>query len=469
MSKVLFILCMTLYGLLLVPVSAQSNPEDTCPTLVAAALSSLETLCSGTSRNQACYGHFALTAAPQPDVTDFRFAESGDRVDVAAIQSLKLSGLDTTTGSWGVVLMQVQANLPGSLPGQNVTMLLFGDTEIRNAADSAAAQTAVLPVRVGGSLNANVRLGPNTNEAVLGTLAPGVSALADGRLADNTWVRVQLPDETGLVGWVFSELLVADGSLDQLPVIAPGSPRYGPMQAFYLNTRLGGVQCSGVPQSGLLIQTPQGAGQINLSVNDVQIRMGSTVVLRAEAGQFMTMKVIEGAGRATAGGRSRTALAGSQIRIPLDEELNPIGEPSEPESYDLEDLNDLPLRALERDITVADPLDEEAINRLIEYGTVFDSIDLADVDALLAYLLSTDDADVLDFLINELNYRYLDAELAAYFDDTLDDEDFDSSDLYGLDEDDDAFSADDLDDSADLPDNDDDFEDAGDSGDDSDD
>ena len=41
--------------------------------------------------------------------------------------------MNASTGAWGVALMRIQANLPDTLPGQNVTMLIFGDVQIQNA------------------------------------------------------------------------------------------------------------------------------------------------------------------------------------------------------------------------------------------------------------------------------------------------------------------------------------------------
>src|SRR5262245_24701849 len=132
--KIPFIL-MSLF--LSVVVLAQSGE---CPELVQQALETAQTECSSTGRNQVCYGHTALEAEGQPDAANFEFENLGDITDVAAVQRLQLAGLDVESGVWGVVLMQIQANIPDTLPGQNVTILLFGDAEIRNAASSVAQQ-----------------------------------------------------------------------------------------------------------------------------------------------------------------------------------------------------------------------------------------------------------------------------------------------------------------------------------------
>jgi hypothetical protein len=128
-NQVKTIILATLF-LCIVPIAlAQSS----CPAIVQTALDAADQLCANTGRNQACYGHVALNAVAQPTAADFNFEQVGDVVDVSTIQSLRLNPMDVAADTWGVVLMRLQANLPESLPGQNVTFLMFGDVEITNA------------------------------------------------------------------------------------------------------------------------------------------------------------------------------------------------------------------------------------------------------------------------------------------------------------------------------------------------
>ncbi len=125
LKKMLFL---ALLGGLSVAILAQ---DEACPALVQAALAYTDEVCSGIERNQACYGNIQIAAVPQADAVDFAFDSVGDIVDIAAIESLILSEM-VTPDEWGVTLMQVQANLPDTLPGQNVTMLIFGDVTLEN-------------------------------------------------------------------------------------------------------------------------------------------------------------------------------------------------------------------------------------------------------------------------------------------------------------------------------------------------
>lgn len=259
-------------------VLAQANA---CPAIVQTALDAADELCAGTGRNQACYGHIALTATAQPDVTDFRFEQVGDIADVSQIQSMRLNPMDAETQTWGVALMRLQANLPDTLPGQNVTFLLFGDVEIMNAVSD---------------------------------------------------------DQSG---------------------------EFTPMQAFVLKTGIGDSMCEEAPESGLLVQTPEGAGEVTFNINGVDVSMGSTVLFRAQAEGEMSVSTIEGSAFIETEDEVQPVLAGTRLRVPLDRALRAIrGRLNPPEPYELRRLNGLPLRLLQRQIEIRTPLTRAQMREL---------------------------------------------------------------------------------------------------------
>ena len=65
--------------------------------------------------------------------------------------------------------------------------------------------------------NMNVRAGPGTFYPVLGTASPGDRYFITGKDRSGSWWRINFNDESG---WIFSNLVVADGPLDDVPVIA---------------------------------------------------------------------------------------------------------------------------------------------------------------------------------------------------------------------------------------------------------
>jgi hypothetical protein len=255
--------------------------QEACPAIVETALEAADQQCASTGRNQACYGHIALSAVPQANTDDFKFEEVGDITDVSKIQTLQLTGMDVAAQTWGVVLMRLQANLPASLPGQNVTFLLFGDVEITNA----------------------------------------------------------VPDVE--------------------------NSEFTPMQAFILRTGVGDSLCEEAPESGLLVQTPEGINEVTFNVNGVDVSMGSTVLFRAQAEGDMTVSTLEGSAFVEAEETVLPVLAGSRLRVPLDRRLRAItNRLVPPEPYELRRLQGLPLRLLQRQIDINRPLTRAEMREL---------------------------------------------------------------------------------------------------------
>lgn len=272
--KLLFLL----FGLFVVPGIALMQAID-CPQIVETALTAANEFCADTGRNQVCYGHIALNADLQGDVENVVFEEPGDIVDVVSLDTLRLKPMNVATGEWGVALMRLQTNIPDTLPGQNVTFLMFGDVEIHNA-------------------------------------------------------------------------VAEDGASDT---------ELHAMQAFTLRTGIGDAACEGAPQSGLVVQTPDGVGSVVFNINGVDVEMGSTVFFQADAEKGMTVSTLEGAAHVSAELGSQPVLAGTWVRIPLDEEFQPSRAPGWPRPYTCRSAVHaaLPLSLLPREIEIAPAMEEE--------------------------------------------------------------------------------------------------------------
>ncbi len=270
-------------GLLLVPVVWQEaapagaqGDDDVCPAIVMAAIAATDVGCQATGRNEVCYGYSQVSATPRADVAGFTFAATGDIAPVDLVQTLQAAALDPERETWGVALMRLQANLPDALPGQNVTFVMFGDVTLDSA---VAQQPALATVEVTATGGINLRGGPSTGHAVVGALSAGQVVTADGRLADNTWLRIRHP-ESGDSAWVFASLVTPSGAVDTLAVTDSNlEAGYGPMQAFYFRTGLGDAPCAAAPDSGILFQTPGGEAMVFLNVNGLELMVGSVGLL----------------------------------------------------------------------------------------------------------------------------------------------------------------------------------------------
>ena len=260
--------------LLLTPVMVFAQ-ADSCPDIVREALAATDAACGETGRNQACYGNITLQAEPRTGIADFSFSAPGDIVDLAGVSSLALKPLDRESNTWGVALMKIQANLPATIPGQNVLFLLFGDVAIDNAVEDTTSESSELT----------------------------------------------------------------------------------PMQAFYFKSGVDDAPCEDAPSSGIMIQTPDGAGTINLTVDGADITLGSTAYVQAQPDSDLVINIIEGQGSVSADGVTVTIPAGSRGRVPLDANLQANGPPIGPEPYDLAALAALPVDHLQRKIAIAPPLE----------------------------------------------------------------------------------------------------------------
>ncbi len=352
---------LVLLALIVAPVLALAQ-GNSCPQFVQTALQTTDQYCKGTGRNQACYGHRLLDAQPQPGFEVADFAGEGDLVDLSRIQSLRLSAMDVETGTWGISLLRLQASLANALSARDITLLLFGDVAMENAETVSIR----IPVTVAADQNINVRLGASDTAAVGTTLQPDQTVIARGRLADSSWLYVETPE--GLMGWVYASLMTSEGDLETLTVLERSTPRYGPMQAFYLQTGAAAPTCAEAPDNGLLVQTPEGVAEVRLWINDVKIRLvsSSTSFIQADAGSIMTVNMLEGSGMIEAGGVTYPVIAGTQISIPLDDNLMAADAPSMPESS--QPVN-LPLDAMPnvgRPISQHVPFTEQQMNQFRE-------------------------------------------------------------------------------------------------------
>jgi hypothetical protein len=345
--------------LMLLCYSAVLAQDNICSTIVQDAISIVQNECAPTGRNQACYGYVQLQATPREGVENFSFEQTGDLANVADVETLRLSSLNEEENTWGIALMKLQANLPAALPGQNVTFVLFGNVEIQNAVEPSAE---LATIEISANDGINVRSGPSTDYRVIGSLVREEAATANGRNQDGTWLRIQLPDSDAL-GWVFAELVTTDGDASALSVVDASETEvpFTPMQAFYFSTGIGTTGCTEAPPDGILVQTPEGAGRIELRANDVDIQLGSTAFLQAEPGDNMIVSVVEGEGLVTADGVSVSIPAGAQVEVPIDDDLSASGPPGEPHPYDFEMVDSLPIEMLPDEITIAEPADEAAI------------------------------------------------------------------------------------------------------------
>jgi hypothetical protein len=144
----LVIICLTLWlpylGDLIAPGDGDTvvqNDDDTeepdlwepstCEELLGKAMNASYDGCEMIGSNQICYGNFDVSAQLVAESVA-QFASLGDTIPINQLVTLNTAPMDVYRDIWGIAVFKIQANMPGTIPGQNVTFLVFGDTGLYN-------------------------------------------------------------------------------------------------------------------------------------------------------------------------------------------------------------------------------------------------------------------------------------------------------------------------------------------------
>ena len=248
--------------------SASSTPTPelpqgdlTCSQIVASALQTVGPACDSTGRNQACYGNQLVNAQFQEGI-QATFDKAGDLAQLQGLRLISTAPLDEAAQNWGIALLKAQANLPDTLPGQNVTFLFYGG-------------------------------------ATVDSISPA-------------------------------------------------------MEAVVVSTGFGGASCEAAPPAAVLIQSPDGT-QATMNINGANVTLGSTLHVTAVNNGLLTIATVNGTAIVEAFGTTRTVVPGAQVTLPLGG-LQIIGQPSEPQPYDLNIISRAPFNLLDQPVQIPPPI-----------------------------------------------------------------------------------------------------------------
>jgi hypothetical protein len=363
-------------------VGAQPVDAEPCAAAMRAAFTSAVEICAGTALGQACYGSGDLYAEPFDPMDSLDFILPGDSLALAGVQSLT-SYAANGGGALGVIVLNLPFSLPED-PERGVTVLAFGEIEIKNLIDPAVlADPDILPdiptvMTATAAADVDVYMFPFAMGFADDTLPAGATFTASGRTDDNQWLRIMLD---GNVAWVQTRDVMLEGSLGDLSVVDPMSfempmtgepailPEITPLQA--LNFRSDTARCGDVPAAGLLVQTPPDAGRVWMRVNGVDVTARDATFLMQTN---MSLQVLAGSVQVAADGAAQMVPAGQQTSIPQGADGRPSGPPSAPtgatttsQSFS---LMDIPLAPL------VDPLPELELVPLVDPDDTGDDLDL---------------------------------------------------------------------------------------------
>ncbi len=254
--------------------------QATCPQIVEEAISVLGNSCEGVTRNSACYGNIDVQSRFVVGYEE-PFDRSGDIARLANLQRLTTVPYNPEKEEWGIALLSVQANIPDTIPGQSVIFMLMGSAQIENAVEQNGALVADrIPIitRRSGSL----RQAPSATSRILTFIPQDVEVLAYNQSDDGGWLRVSY---NGRIGWMSAQMV------DTIPNFSQPDT-FNPMQAFYLRTGIGRPDCLQAPDT-LMVQSPENL-VVDLTVNGVEIRVGSTIFLQNPTQSSLQIVVADG-------------------------------------------------------------------------------------------------------------------------------------------------------------------------------
>jgi len=261
--------------------------QDACPAIVFDALETVEDSCDDLERNSACYGSNNVQASFYQEVEDDYFTVPGDLTFLEDVETISTAPLDIENELWGVAVLQVQANIPNTLPGQNVVFVLLGDASLVDDVSADVERPVIDPIDVTVSANSNVRSGPSLRNNVITTFRDARAVQADGISDGGDWVRIIFDERPG---WIFADLVTGD--IADLPVVE--GVIGGQMQAFHLSTGLGNLDCIQAPDA-ILVQGIEDF-EIEFVVNGANVRIGSTAILELLSPEVMQISMIDGTG-----------------------------------------------------------------------------------------------------------------------------------------------------------------------------
>jgi len=288
-----------------------AQPPPTCPEFVQAALENIAYNCGVLGRNTACYGYDRVDTTFATQVEIGYFSQPTDRAALDELRTIRTSPLDAVQQQWGIAVMNVQANVPGTLPGQAVTFLMLGDATVENRVTAEDAFMLDDTVAVTVPADAVLRSAPMSNSNITALIPAETPLEADAIDESGDWLRAS---DGEFFGWLRRDEIAEPGAVEALPVFTEASR--SPMQAFYFSTGVGEPECNQAP-SVVTVQSPE-QFQVELEINGEAVRIGSIIDLTTLADDQIAFTVREGTLEAVRTGQ--VARTGETITATIDED-----------------------------------------------------------------------------------------------------------------------------------------------------
>jgi hypothetical protein len=134
MRRLLLVIMILFLNGLEIPIAieAQDGQPASCPQVVNKKLYVVDQNCGALGRNELCYGNQRVEVTLRDPESDWEFARPSDLLPIAEVSTLQTSAFDQTADEWGIAVLNLQIESQDivALPGQVVSFLLMGDSQI---------------------------------------------------------------------------------------------------------------------------------------------------------------------------------------------------------------------------------------------------------------------------------------------------------------------------------------------------
>ncbi len=325
--------------LLIIVSAAPLMAQQSCPADVILALARAGSACLNTGRDQACFGNGSVTA--QGFGGETLFSQTGNIVDAELIQVLQVGG----GSEYSAAIARIQGTLP-TADQQSVVIFAFGTAQITNL----APPTNEVLIAATGTLN--VRTQPDSTAPIVTQVGVRDSLTANGRIADNSWLRVIVPQRSApdLIGWVAQDVINVTGDVNTLTVIRdPETERYlHPFEVIEISTGEDDAPCAATPESGILLQTPNITDPVAFTINGQSMTIAGTVFMQASSTTALEISILTG-----------EVVFADGVFLPAGS-LYRVGVSTEPEPFDAVSLAAMPINNLPARFRLTAPITAES-------------------------------------------------------------------------------------------------------------
>lgn len=295
---------------LLSGLSLLSAQGERCGALVERALAGIEQHCANLQRDRLCIAQAPVSLEFAGEHGEPRLAAPGEQVPLANLARLR-TGAAAADGGWGMALLRLGRLLPQTDSGAGTILLVAGAAELINEIPPERVKTIGAPLST-VALEETLRFKlPGVIPAPVGALAAGELTLVDAYDSSGGWLRSV---DGGAISWLPSAKLARLQAMAALPRIGLGASF--PLQALSLATSATYADCH-ADEPLIALQTPAGEA-ISLSVNGVDISIGSLVTFQQVHPSALSLTVHRGEVTTIFGGTARAgeSMVGILVESP---------------------------------------------------------------------------------------------------------------------------------------------------------